>query len=225
MKRGLMWVILSTLLMGGVVWAKGEGLGRLAVPTGIAPILDGVLSDGEWDDALVLQLADDTFLHAKHADGFLYLGVKTDRSAEVVGNIYILRDDAIDILHASYALGPASYRLVEGAWVLESPFVWSCRTLGFSSSAVFERQMFLEANGWLATVVKLGDTAHMEYQIAMDDGPMCMLFRFDVHADTQDVFSWPLDTVVGIEPGQPLPQQAGFQPETWCEVSFEVSNL
>lgn len=224
MKRHVFAIIGLVLILGGAVFASEENVPALSVPAGTAPVLDGTLREGEWDDALALPLADDAALHVKHADGFLYLGVKVQTGAQVVGNIYVARDDTITILHASYALGPATYRLQSGGWTLEKPFVWSCRSLGFSSAALFEREMFLQANNWLATIVLLGESSHMEYQIALYEAPMRMLFRFDVHTDTQDVLTWPLDTVVGIEPG-PLPQEAGFHPESWCDVWFEERGL
>lgn len=224
MRRGFVWFVWLILLVGGVVSATDESINVLTVPGGIAPTLDGVLSEGEWDDALMLSLAADTSLYVKHVEGFLYVGVKTDPDAQVVGNVYIASEDTVEILHASHALGSATYRLVEGVWGLERPFAWSCRTLGFSAAASAERGAFLDANGWLATVVNLGATEQMEYRIAIRDEPMRVLVRFDIHREVQQVLTWPVDTAIGLNPG-PLPQNAMFRPEEWCEVSFEVPNL
>ena len=223
MKRGFVWGIWLILLVGGAVSAMDEGTDALTIPAGAPPALDGILTEGEWDDALVLSLAEDTSLHVKHAEGFLYVGVVTNPTAQVVGNVYIARETGIEILHASHALGPATYHLEEGVWVLEKPFIWSCRTLGFSAAAIAERKAFLEANSWLGTVVSLGVTEHMEYRIAMNGEPMRMLFRFDVHRETQEVLTWPVDTVVGLAPG-PLPREAAFRPEEWCELIFGDPN-
>lgn len=224
MKHQFAWFVWFLLLVGGVVVAMDEGGNVLTIPAGISPTLDGVLSEGEWDDALILSLAEDTLLYEKYAEGYLFVGVKTEPGAQVVGNVYIAREDRVEILHASHALGPATYHLEEGVWVLEKPFAWSCRTLGFSSSAIAERQAFLETNGWLATVVNLGATEHMEYRIAIEDEPMRMLFRFDVHREAQEMLTWPVDTAIGLAPG-PLPQEAAFCPEEWCELIFGELNL
>ena len=202
----------------------GEGVNVLPVPAGIAPTLDGILSQEEWTDALELALSDDTFLYAKHCAGFLYLGVRAAPGAEVVGNIYVAREGTVEILHASHALGPATYRFEADRWILEKPFVWSCRTLGFSDAAVAERAAFLEANGWLATVVNLGVSEQMEYRIAIEGASMRMLFRFDIHREGQEVLTWPLNTNAGIDPG-PLPREAAFRPDTWCDLSFEPSRV
>lgn len=215
----IVWFVCCALLVGGVLPARAETETTLVVPPGAAPALDGVLSEGEWDDAVEVPLSDDSFLYAKHCAGFLYLGVRTAPDAEVVGNVYIARDETVDILHASHALGTATYRLVEDAWRLQQPFAWSCRTLGFSEAALAERAAFLDENGWLATVVNLGEVEHMEYRIAIESEPLRMLFRFDVHRDAQEVVTWPLCTDVGLAPG-PLPQEAAFRPDEWCTVSF-----
>lgn len=220
MRCRIAWSIWLVLFVCGVVSAAADSDNVLAVPSGTAPLLDGVLSKDEWSDALELPLADDTSLYVKHAEGSLYLGVRTAPGAQVVGNVYIAREEAVEILHVSHALGSATYRLEEAAWVLETPFVWSCRALGFSDIAVAERDAFLEENGWLATVVNLGVTEHMEYRIAIEGETMRMLFRFDVHRDAQEVLTWPLDTDVGIDPG-PLPQEAAFRTDRWCDVVFE----
>ena len=212
------WLIGLVLLVGGVLPAMGDGV--LSVPAGIAPTLDGILSQEEWTDALELALSDDTTLYLKHCAGFLYFGVLAAPGAEVVGNTYVARERTVEILHASYALGSALYRFEADRWMLEKPFVWSCRIRAFSDAAIAEREAFLEANGWLATVVNLGVSEQMEYQIAIEGASMRMLFRFDVHRGGQEVLTWPLNTDVGIDPG-PLPQEAALRPETWCDISFE----
>jgi hypothetical protein len=202
----------------------GEGINGLPVPAGTAPTLDGILSEAEWDDALELALSDDTSLFAKHAEGFLYLGVRAVPRAEVVGNIYVAREGTVEILHASHALGSSTYRLEDGTWLLERPFVWSCRTLGFSDAAVGERKAFLDANGWLTSVVNLGVPEQMEYRIAIESASMRMLFRFDIHREGQEVLTWPLGTNVGLDLG-PLPQEAVLQPDRWCDVVLEAPSL
>ena len=218
--RHLAILMAGCLMVGGSLGALGEDALLLSVPLGSAPVLDGTFFDGEWSDGIELPLSDDTFLYAKHAEGFLYVGFWTAPGAQVVGNVYIARDDRVKILHASHALGPAAYRLEGGVWMLDRPFVWSCRMLGFSAAAMAGRDAFLKENRWLATVVNLGEANAMEYKIAIEGESMRMLFRFDVYRTERSVLTWPLDTDVGIAPG-PLPPEAAFRPEMWCELRFE----
>ena len=44
------------------------------IPLGSPSTLDGVLEEGEWNDALVVLLDDSITLFMKHAGGLLYLG-------------------------------------------------------------------------------------------------------------------------------------------------------
>jgi len=217
---------LALLLVGLVAGTTcaAETSQALHVPSGTAPVLDGVLSGSEWDDALTVPLADGVTLRVKHDDSFLYAGIHTETPSQVVGNVYVAQDGRVKILHASHALGDATYAWQDDAWTLERPFVWRCRALGFSDSALEERQTFLVDHGWLATVVNLGETETMEYQIAIDAEPMRMLFRFDVHGKAREILTWPADTDVGLEPG-PLPQEAAFRPDEWCDVHFEPCRL
>ncbi len=210
-------------LIAGTVCASETGQ-VLHVPSGMAPVLDGILSGSEWDDALVVPLAGGVTLRVKHDGSFLYLGVRAQTPSQVVGNVYIVRDGYVEILHASHALGDATYAQQTELWTLDRPFIWKCRALGFSSSALEARQVFLIEHGWLATVVNLGETETMEYQIAMDSEPMRMLFRFDIHGKAEDILTWPANTDVGLDPG-PLAQEAAFRPEEWCAVHFEPCRL
>jgi len=219
--KAVIWLaVLVFVCVPGI--AQSSAIPLLEVPSGTAPTLDGTLANTEWDDALALDLSEATTLYVKHSGGFLYVGVRAPSDAQVIGNVYIARGEAIEILHASHAPGPASYLLGEETWRLAQPFLWSCRTLGFSEAALAERATFLEGNGWVATVVNLGRPEEMEYQIRVAETPLRMLFRFDVHRDSQEVLTWPLDTDVGITPGA-LPEEATFDPEAWTDVTLNLS--
>jgi len=168
--KAVIWLaVLVFVCVPGI--AQSSAIPLLEVPSGTAPTLDGTLANTEWVDALALDLSEATTLYVKHSGGFLYVGVRAPSDAQVIGNVYIARGEAIEILHASHAPGPASYLLGEETWRLAQPFLWSCRTLGFSEAALAERATFLEGNGWVATVVNLGRPEEMEYQIRVAETP------------------------------------------------------
>jgi len=210
--------------LGLLIVLCGSGIAQtdvsLHIPEGSAPVLDGCLGLGEWTDAIDLPLGDTCTLLAKHASGFLFLGIRAQTGSQIVGNVYVSRDSEVRILHASHALGTATYVQADGTWSLDRSFAWACRRLGFTDSALAERSAFLDESDWLASVVRLGPPHHMEYQIAIHGEPMQMLFRFDLHGSTTPILTWPIDVEIGIEPG-PLPQTAGFRPHLWGLVTLD----
>jgi hypothetical protein len=163
----------------------------VTVPHGTAAVLDGTLAEGEWSDALQIRLNDQAHLMLKHADGFLFLGIQaTTRgfaSPLIVGGGEIL------VLHASAALGTAIYAREGDAWTLRQDYVYECRSTGFYPYALTQRARFLEQNGWLGTIVYLGDPTQFEYQILWGDGPLTFLFMFMEFTDPIQFLSWPLD--------------------------------
>ena len=81
----------------------------LTIPHGQAPIIDGTLSAGEWEAALVAPLPDGGKLFFLYAEGYVYVGIQANTDDMIVGNIFIDRREDIAILHTSAALGTAIY--------------------------------------------------------------------------------------------------------------------
>ena len=167
------------------------------VPRGTAPVLDGVLSEGEWCDALTIQLNADERLLLKHADGYLYLGVQATVLA--LPTPLVVRGDEVRALHASAALGTAVYVRSGDVWNLRQGYVWQCRTLGFSEFAMAERAKFLEQQGWLGTIAYLGEPSQCEYQIAWGDEPLTFLFLLLVGPEPLRFVSWPIPTIAAAQ--------------------------
>jgi hypothetical protein len=179
--------------------------------------MDGTLSPGEWDDALLLSLSADFAVFVKHANGYLFLGIQA--TTQGVPSPMIVRGGEIYVLHASAALGTAIYAQQEDMWSMTQAFTWQCRTLGFSEAAIAERNQFLEAEGWLATIGSLGTPTMFEYQILLDEEPLQMLFLFLATTTPLQIVSWPesqevtasyLDMITG-----PIPDRAIFDLNDW----------
>ncbi len=170
---------------------------RSTVPRGTPPVLDGVLSEGEWSDALSIQLNADEYILLKHADGYLYLGIQARTLA--LPTPLVVRGDEICALHASAALGTAIYVHEGDVWNLRQGYVWECRTLGFSAFALAERARFLEQQGWVGTIVHLGDPLQSEYQIAWGDGRLTFLFLLLVGPEPLRLVSWPIPAAAAAQ--------------------------
>jgi len=163
---------------------------EVQVPLGTAPTLDGTIVDGEWDDALAIDLSVGARLYLKHADERLFLAVRGETMG--IPSPLILRGEDIHVLHASAALGTAIYSLEDGQWIQTQAFRWHCRLTGFSSVAVAQREEFLENEGWLGTIGRLGARTHFELMIDLDEPFLQMLFLFMEATSSPVVLSWPL---------------------------------
>jgi len=70
------------------------------VPAGSTPIIDGVISAGEWKDSWMGSFVDSSRIFLKTADGYLYLGIQADTEDMIAGNVFINREDEIFIFHS-----------------------------------------------------------------------------------------------------------------------------
>ena len=73
--------------------------------------------------------------------------------------------DRVWILHASTALGAASYERIEGEWRLADDFSWCCR----SATDPAEAEALLAAEGWVSNIVLAGTSEHVEFRVAWPD--------------------------------------------------------
>ena len=111
----------------------------VSVPLGNPPAIDGTLSPGEWDDAAIELLSDGSELLLMHADGYLYLGIRSATREAFATNIYVEDNDQVRILHASAALGTAIYQQGTDSWEQTRAFDWKCRGSSNSEAAAAAR--------------------------------------------------------------------------------------
>jgi hypothetical protein len=210
------WVIVLLLMI--TIPMSAQAADPILVPSGATPILNGTLSDDEWADALAIPLNEDCTLFLKHAHGYMYLAVRA--TTRGIPSPLIVRGSDVRVLHASAALGTAIYTQEEEAWILTQGFTWQCRTRGFTASAVAERDLFLEQEGWLGTIGYLGTPTEFEYLILLGEEPLQMLFLFLETTNPFQVLSWPVfpDTAASyleIITG-PIPGEATFDLNSWA---------
>lgn len=218
MRRGIFLVVLAVSFAAvGCAASTVE-----VIPMGSAPILDGTLSEGEWDDAREIALNDTLSLYLKRADGSIFIGI-TARSVGV-GSPCIVRGEEILVLHASAALGTAVYLEDEGGWRADEDITWGSRRKGFSESAIREREAFFESEGWLATISYPGTPTHFEYRIAAPEGILDVLFLF-LEVEPEMVVSWPAlpdDTADYLQLAQGyLPETMTFDVDQWARLVLE----
>jgi hypothetical protein len=136
----------------------------ITVPRGSDITIDGKLSAGEWDDALKQELKGGGELRIKHDGTYLYLGLRGLKDGW--SHVYLTDGQTIYVLHASAALGSVAYRQSGDAWQTEQKFNWELRDRTMSEQAVAARAAYLEKNGWVASIHKMGAPAEIEFKIA-----------------------------------------------------------
>ena len=129
------------------------------------PVIDGILTDGEWDNAVSTQLSDGSDIFWLYSDSYLYVGINSDKIGAV--NLVLIREDGqVWILHSSAALGSAIYEERTEDWELIQDFSWCCR----STSVFTEREQLFQEEGWQANIGYQGTEGQVEYQVAVEGG-------------------------------------------------------
>lgn len=184
---------------------------------GMPPLLDGIISPGEWNNALVETFADGSELLMMKDEEFLYVGIRANDTGTIAGNIFIQSGDEISILHSSAALGTAVYQKDEDNWGQTQDFVWRCRNTGNSESAQAERAEFLQDEGWLAANGLMGTPNELEYKIRIPGQDFRLAAVYIKSTPPYEKVPWPTsldDDCIKPTPGE-LPKILYFTPEKW----------
>lgn len=202
---------LVTLLLFVAVAAAAcsDTTATLAVPQGPAPIIDGVISEGEWDGAASGTLSDGATVRFMSNDAVLYIAVAEDEIGAV--NVIMGTDTEVLILHSSAALGSARYVPTETTWELDHGFSWCCR----SPSDTAARAELFDGEGWDASIGPAGDPGIVEYAITLPwDGTAIVISTID---DEENTGFWPGDLSEAAREqllGRPPPQM-DFEMDAW----------
>lgn len=157
----------------------------VTVPSGQPAVIDGVLGEHEWDDALVFEMSDGATLQLMHSAETLYVAVAGTEIGAV--NVLIGTSDAIMILHSSAALGSARYKPASDEWELTHGFGWCCRDRTDDTA----RLDLLDEEGWQANIGFTGDPGIVEYQITLPWHGAAM--AVSSIRDDDDTGFWPLE--------------------------------
>jgi hypothetical protein len=222
MNRILPMVLVLVAVATSEATASGSG-GEdvdVRVPQGQPVVVDGVMEPDEWADALVIEICEVASLHLKHADGYLCVGLSTQEP--VVGNVLIQTGSQIRVMHSSAALGTAMYEREQAVWRRTQGFVWRCRSRILTEAALQQRQVFLEEEGWLASITYMGEVNHLEYRIADPAAIERLALVLLPASHPGDLFIWPVDMDQDIFPG-PINTESHMAPEQWPRLILEGS--
>jgi len=194
----------------------------LVVPQGQPFDLDGTISLGEWDDAIVENFADGSELLLMQDGEFLYVGIRVMDFGRVAVNIFFQHEDEISILHSSAALGTGVYKQGEAGWQQVRDFVWRCRNTNNSVTAQTERAEFLRDEGWLAANGLMGMPNEFEYKIKIPEQEIRLAAVYIKSTQPYEKIPWPAhltdDTVQPTPDGLPL--EMHISPDQWMRLDL-----
>lgn len=133
----------------------------VSVPSSQPAVIDGVLGEDEWADAVVFEMSDGAALRVMYSGETLYVAVAGADIGAV--NVVMGTGETILILHSSAALGSALYEPGPAGWDLTYGFSWCCRDRNDETA----RPNLLAEEGWQANIGFTGDPGVVEYQITI----------------------------------------------------------
>jgi hypothetical protein len=155
--------------------------------------------------------------------GSEFFEVAVKGPAAGLASLCLADDKTVRILHASAAVGEATYERDGDRWVLRTNFEWKLRDsrqAGPPTEA--QSQAFLESAGWTANPSNRGDVSR-NFRIRLSDRTRFLGVTFLTTSEPMAVSHWPdaMDDdcrAVKIAQGY-LPATARFRPETWHRIN------
>lgn len=222
-------VLLALFLLSALPVKAFEFTTTLPAPRGTAPVIDGERADGEWDDAVRVELLGGAEMLLKHDDEFLFVLIES--KAKGIASVCVERSGGVAILHASAALGTAFYKGGMKGSTLDRPFFFELRDTGMSLEAKKARKTFLSQELWFANTSKHGASVR-EMQISLDIAPEHGRIPMAVTwymFDDGVVAYWPEDLSDGCLNLEVIkgntPQSLDFEPHRWPIVTIESMGM
>jgi hypothetical protein len=149
------------LISAGVLLCAEQSRGSAGPPQGIT--LDGRVDEAEWKAASSQSLEGGGTVRLMFGDKLLYVGIRGPAAG--MAHVCVGSSDEVRILHVSAAVGSALYRQSGGSWTLQSPFSWSLRETGLTGTPADARLAYLQKEGWVGTVSRMGRDTDRELVI------------------------------------------------------------
>ncbi len=152
------WWTLGIVFAATLAFAGSARLSGQAQPT-----LDGRVDDEEWKGASSRALEGGGTVQLLTRGNLMYFGIHGP--SEGIAHLCVATGDDVRILHVSAAVGSARFRQADGKWTQASPFTWSLRDPGLTGAATDARAAYLQKEGWVGTVSRMGRNTDREVVI------------------------------------------------------------
>ena len=188
--------IFTVIALATVVIVEEDGSPRgeapISVPRSRAVVIDGTIEDAEWRGSAVVKGREGDLL-LRHDGRYLYIGVRSARRG--FPSVCLMRGNTVRVMHASFALGEATYARKNAAWQLGAPFEWEPPARALAIERDPQRARFLAERGWVGSTVPMGNPRHAELQIALDqldlrDLRISVAFLLEDAGGGDEIASW-----------------------------------
>lgn len=190
----------------------------LVCQTPPGPVIDGRLGGREWSGARREPLLGGGEVSLLSRGEFLYVSVRGPGKG--LASLCVAKGKSVRILHASAALGDATFERWGDVWMKRKGFVWTLREAPHGGPSDEAKADALARSGWLSNASAHG-SPDREFQIlARDVEAIGVTF---LATDTMTVSSWPSSMNddcrrAKIAQGY-LPDTARFEPATWARIA------
>ena len=138
-----------------------------AAQTAVAPTVDGRIDDAEWTGATTAGMSGGGEVRVLRRGEFVYVAVRGPRAG--LASLCAAKGSTVRILHASAAVGEATYERDGDTWKQRSGFAFTLRDAprGGRPTAA-ESAEYLRTSGWVANASAAG-SPDREFQIRAAD--------------------------------------------------------
>jgi len=161
-------------------------------------------------------------VHLLHDAEFVYIGFHGPPNGWV--HVYLADSDSVHVLHASAALGTATYTRQGALWSPVRGFTWEVRGQDLTDALRAERRAFQNRERWVASTMAMGTPGEIEVRIERDWIQSSDAIAF-VYATGPDVILYSPESLSDATIAPSLvrgdtPDSLQFTPDLWLRLGL-----
>jgi hypothetical protein len=214
-------------VVGLAVLALAAAQADRRVPRSSAAVIDGRAEIPEWSASRREDAKSGLQVRWQHDGAALYVAITSP--SDGFTSLCLGTPDAVQILHASAALGAVEYRRTGGTWTPDRVnFVYGMRDPALTAAAVADRQAYFVQHGWVASTARMGGGRIQEFKIDMKrvaPGTTMAMAYYET-TGPGSVLTWP-DSLPATDGCAAVPLARGevvsgltFDPSRWHAIAF-----
>ena len=220
------FIIGSLIIFGALLNVSAQTV-RLA-PSSAATTIDGRIEDAEWKDAAGFDLAGGGRVLFKTDGEHLYVAVRGTKPGWTHLYLSETKDERIEVLHASAALGKVVYQKDKAdLWQPLNEFSWDLRDRVLTDEVRRKQADYAAKNRWVASNNNMGNRAEVEFRINLPNPETKKLRLAVVYAVDRNAYhffparladdSLKAELVAGNRV-----ENVKFAPSQWAEIVLET---